>query len=617
MVDNVITKGEIDIFEHSNGGYNYFEQFNYYYGIRKILRIYTKYEYPLLNNEINGDHSISGVSFDYKIISRSSNITFENIGSLMKGAKSSEGEDNRNYYNLGYIYITGYKNSQENENIPIVLEYKYKYSDSSGTHEIEGKIIDTIPIGKDYVCDAIDCQLYYRPFYYNALLLLTPTGFTGGDAFYSTKMPTTTGDTNIVNSGVLLNTGNTENNIYQHLFATGYTNYYCDQKNCYGRLFYSIANGLSIKEKITNEHNAILNTIYTLDNVTLQTIVGSETNVMKLNKPFRNYSEMSHSTSGETFSTDITSVPKVTKMMMYGITEPFTMKKGKYERGVPIVKAIDGIDIEQNNYNKNSSINTDFNVPIGDIVFKNLTDNTLNEFTTIQTLDMSGMTGVTFDTSQPMNVAFSITEGHLMGEEGETIGSYYNGIKFYENIYVTKDEKKGWILTVDGYSSKNVRYYALTANGTNEGIGGLNGTNEIWTILNSITDMQLKEDGGAVRYSGLNNNDYISRNNVKNSGWRDIHTYIGNEKCLVDIGSSYEQIDITANLSSAYIDENGAVFNLWNDVNSKRRYVIGIYSEYSKLLDDEREEERINMYSVVKKHTPRFSVVKLYKINIK
>ena len=220
-----------------------------------------------------------------------------------------------------------------------------------------------------------------------------------------------------------------------------------------------------------------------------------------------------------------------------------------------------------------------------------------------------------------------------------------NDVDVKELLYYCEsiEEKNG--LSVQGYSSKNVRYIALgnfgDADTTQKPVNIKNKKveykwgNEPENIIKSIYEIDVLdggEDGGTstpqIRYAGLNTNDYLGEisspysgmRTVKYSGWKGIQTYLKKSKgaevklsgAAWNGGGNHSKIDITNILREVY---NDASVKKEVPVNSdKRMYVIGICDNYTNLSDEDYDIEKKNMYSIIKSHTSRFSIIKLYKL---
>lgn len=221
------------------------------------------------------------------------------------------------------------------------------------------------------------------------------------------------------------------------------------------------------------------------------------------------------------------------------------------------------------------------------------------------------------DRSKRYKIEFELKDypGKIRYETYDDVVKIENGVRY--NVV------SGDAILVDGYSSKNIKYFALRYNTKNE-------ENEIGNILKSIYEIgsvvSKDENNNNVidlRYNGLNCNDYIT--DTENKGWKSIHTFLKNtgEEGRVWLSgresntSGHSVIDITSKLDEYSKDKvKGMNVNTrWgNDGLPERNYVIGICDNYTNLSDDEYDEEVSNMYSVIKPHTSRFAIIKLYKI---
>jgi hypothetical protein len=215
-------------------------------------------------------------------------------------------------------------------------------------------------------------------------------------------------------------------------------------------------------------------------------------------------------------------------------------------------------------------------------------------------------------------------------------------LEFYcENIDIKKEG-----LSVQGYSSKNVKYIALSFNdGENDEIPkSIDNEMEVkfdWeketeNILRSIYEINCVDGGDAggtttpqIRYPGLNANDYLGElggaysgmRTVKFNGWKGMQTYL-KESGSTNVklsgvswngNSDHSGVDITDELMEVYKNPNNQP-NVDVIKKNERYYVIAVCDNYTNLSDDEYDEEKIDMYSVIKPHTSRFAIIKLYKI---
>ena len=240
-----------------------------------------------------------------------------------------------------------------------------------------------------------------------------------------------------------------------------------------------------------------------------------------------------------------------------------------------------------------------------------------------------------FDTSQWLDISFSVTEGHPEDEivfSQEFVG--FNDVKFYDDIYWGEEideggkEYKG--VHVKGYSSSNIRYFALAPKTDNNTDEGYNEENEILTFLKSLYGIGATDYNNLVRYNGVNINDYIPTVNnnplqpaTRNCGWKSIHTFFkGFKNNTVWLSGksnesqpSHECIEITGILNSLYKNNEQKVNMHWGCSTKKNRgYIIGICDNYTNLDGDLYREEKNYMYSIIKPHTSRFAVIRLYTL---
>jgi hypothetical protein len=229
---------------------------------------------------------------------------------------------------------------------------------------------------------------------------------------------------------------------------------------------------------------------------------------------------------------------------------------------------------------------------------------------------------IIFDTSKWLDVSFSVTEGHPEDDEdADTAFSGLNDIKFYDDItYGTIGKQQYEGVHVKGYSSSNVRYFALKGDYEN-----INQEAELRTILNSLYGIGATEVSNYVRYNGVNINDNIYINSskkpcTKNSGWKGIHTYFkhtGDSDVWLsgkfNGSSNHTCIDITGVLNDLRKNPYQSV-GLTYRCGVERKWVIGVCDNYTCLDTDAYDKENENPYFVIKPHTSRFAVIRLYKV---
>lgn len=397
------------------------------------------------------------------------------------------------------------------------------------------------------------------------------------------------------------------------------------KESCYGRLFYSIVNGCSFH----------LGDKYYLDNVTLSFNEngGENGGSMVLKSPFRCYSEMEMGMQSQTNADTIGSTSKMNKMMMYGITEPFIIDNNIIRDGVPVINGEHGIN--------ESKINPTANTNYWGLV--NLYGEKDVQIFKREDVDKDVEKDVIFDTSLPIDFFFSATEAYPNEEEMDNASKIeigYSGVQFYSDIKGAVDSKNNKVTyTCEGTTSNNVRYFVLRNDDKNK---------EVDTILDSICSIKVECLDGAstpkVRCNGLNCNDYIHDGDsnylnprIRGYGWKSIHTFLKrgidesdgkNEEQFniflsgktIDTETNngteeatwWNHIDITDDLHMA--EANGGSVAIINKGRVPRNYIIGLCDTYTSLPNNEYEEERRYMFSHIKPHTNRFSIIKIYKI---
>ena len=463
------------------------------------------------------------------------------------------------------------------------------------------------------IMNAMEMPSFYRPFYFNAVLLLFPDNFEINQSTHAYEF-------NEKVTGAELTS-------YKH------------SKDCHGRLFYSIANGTSMSEEMEskndngeNDGNRIVNY---LNKVVLDVNQGEYS--LTINKPFRFYDELDSAYKGDgennAAQNSYNKVESLTKEISFGITEPFSVDGNHvYRDGIPLMHYNNNVvDPILKRYNKNK------------MFFKNVEveyDSTGEYFTKYKDLKYNNKqfyfpndkkkksmyfqsvgawhnntSEYNIDTTKALSVSFRVTDAAPNGHENEatTISLNYNGIKFYDEIRLNAD---GY--TVEGYSSQGVKYYLLMINeeGNYQSPYG-----EFENIMRSIYDFSVCDTVNfmepKIRYSGLHTNDYITETQPQVSsfnGWQSIFTTIKVIDSEVKLygDNKHQCIDITGILRRC---EGGQ--SVPHTCGEYRPIVIGIYDTYTSLDDDKYNDSKNNLKNrakYVKLHTNRFSVIKVYRV---
>lgn len=253
---------------------------------------------------------------------------------------------------------------------------------------------------------------------------------------------------------------------------------------------------------------------------------------------------------------------------------------------------------------------------------------------------------IIFDTSKWLDVSFSVTEGHPEDDnDADTAFIGLNDVKFYDDILwntVTeilydkdgnevKNDYEG--VHVKGYSSQNVRYFVLGQFGgddnptSEDGVDTHDCGSEIKRLLESLYGIGVKYHNEYVRYGGVNINDYIyvpedkpGQPHTKWMGWKSIHTFFGTNSIGTSVWLSSNSatgnwgcIDITDELTDLRKNPYQKKDNKFGCTKG-RNFIIGLCDNYTCLDASSYEQEKKQMYSVIKPHTSRFAVIRLYKI---
>ena len=242
---------------------------------------------------------------------------------------------------------------------------------------------------------------------------------------------------------------------------------------------------------------------------------------------------------------------------------------------------------------------------------------------------------IIFDTSKWLDVSFSVTEGHPEDDDdADTVFLGLNDVKFYDDIYWGKikytdgneNEQEGYEgIHVKGYSSSNIRYFALGKVDDGDGTYRLNEDDEIYTILYSLYGIGVLP-GGYNRYDGVNVNDNIINigthtPGTKNAGWKSIHTYLKGISgdvwlCGNYTSSNHGCIDITDVLTDLRKNPYQTITSKYRcgSVPLDRNYIIGVCDNYTYLDTDSYQKEKNSAYSNIKQHTSRFAIIRIYKV---
>ena len=464
---------------------------------------------------------------------------------------------------------------------------------------------------------------FYRPFFFNAVLLLFPKNF-----------------------GINSNTHSYDFLEKVRRKGTDNLTKAADSKECHGRLFYSIANGISLKENI--EEKGFTDGRYVsqnvLEKVTLDINQGQYNLTVK--NPFRSYDELDNAdyddikTNNASTVNNIKNVLDITRKICFGITEPFTAinKENIVRDGIPIRNYNENNTIELqaqslNNleYFNNEELEYDgvnYKYPEREPGYKKYSYFPLKKEDYVQCFkDNFKTSDFLIDTTEPLSVSLSVTDASPEGYEGDnnTISMNYNGIRFYEEINQDKDA----YYTVEGNSSKGVRYFLLMVNNEKRHAAP---KSEVDNILRSIIDFSVSQLNNGnystpkIRYQGVHTNDYIKKSYCSYNGWQGIHTMVkipndGDPKFLWGTGD-HACIDITSVLkrcegldTTTVVEEGVTERGIKHTCGNYRPVVIGLYDSYTSLDEDSYNTEKKNGNAIIKPHTNRFSIIKFYRVN--
>ena len=477
--------------------------------------------------------------------------------------------------------------------------------------------------------NAMEIPTFYRPFYFNAVLLLFPQNFDINNETHACEF-----NEKVVNARVTRQ----DDIEYDEKGNIVEKEMYEDSKYCHGRLFYSIANGISLSEDMKYEGYSNTKKVNYLNKVVLDINQGEYNLTIK--KPFRFYDELDcvYSDKGNNAVCDTYSeVKPLTKLVSFGITEPFNVEKNKnkaFRDGIPLhwyndenevhplLRKYNKSTLKFNNEKMSSSLyeNRGYNNKIHYFpmdVSPSLSFQSIGDWLNADSREYF------IDTTKILSLSFSVTDSTPHGYENEanTISLNYNGIKFYDEII----QSIGGDYTVKGNSSVGVRYYLLMSD--KEPVHDApNG--EFDNIMRSIYDFSVCDTGKGysspkIRYSGLHTNDYITEKSSNKyiasyNGWQGMYTKIkmmnGNRGVCLFGNNNHECIDITAILKRC---EGGQTIK--HICGNWRPIIIGVYDTYTSLSEDKYNETKNpdSRSKYIKLHTNRFSVIKVYKVNYK
>lgn len=485
-----------------------------------------------------------GYSQDIKITKAEENTYSIVINDIIISGIRKKGVENCQL-NFSSSYVNNIKELNENNNTVNFRVYTLDVVDEKcdkltltvyyTVYNIDGEVIyvsheevvrTEVDIQNVSNVDGIKLPSYYRPFTFNAVVLLLPQG-----AFNLDKLEYNNKATNTTNND--------------------------------GLLFYSIANGITLRDEIVTENGSI-KTIYRLGDINFNY------NINKYSLDIKNV--------GRSFSEIRNDISKYKKV--YGVKQPFdknyvaekfpTWNNKKEIQIIPGLKLVDDTK--------------DMVISYRDSTYQN---RYYDKDSIEPCVDLSGKKMHNFDTSGFLNFGFTVRDAapddSSYNGDYEEQSVFYNGVKFYDSI-----TNEDGVLKFEGMSSTGVRYYALDAAAYRH----------FSTSLLSI-DTDADE---TKNYYGINCQD-IFRQGDRQMGWQSILTFTDWDN------------------DSAYF----YLYDHWRDkVNNEANgaeYVIGVYDEYTMLdgasdlgSETDYKKEINNPTSMVLRHAPKMSIVKVYKL---
>lgn len=482
-------------------------------------------------------------------------------------------ENSSNYFSISQnensfkIYNNGFGEELEGKEIDCTIGINYiNYANENKVKNFNFALKITFLENKSLNIFKMDS--YYRPFYFNAVLLLEPII----PIRIGIKEETVSNEYNETYTKQLLyyyedreNKGIIDNQDSANKYNQNYCNFY-----------FAIANGCTIRKNVKFSLSEEQET-YTLGDASLNISQGiNRTNII-FNGLWRSRNELEHFTDE-------------------ALTE---INVNKIETGIlnENNKPIDGPKLNLCTYNndyKNFITNENFYQEDKTYTFcyKFKSDGTVNPKDILKEII------VDTNNRQGISVNFNVKEGYPYGRENEAdeIEEYYNGIKFYDYIgrIITVDDNGniGFSLKIKAYgtSSSKCRYYYLRSQRDYDyAIGmGIKGVKE--------GDATKADE---TKY-GVSTEEEYWKNKNSPLYWRGPLTP-RHQAFLSDI-------DITDDLKN-----DG--YEIANE--NENTYVIGICDIYTEGGKEFIDNEKSNNWSQVNKHTPRLSIVKVYIIKKK
>ena len=399
----------------------------------------------------------------------------------------------------------------------IIIFFKKNDDENVYTEEIT-KLADDSTIEFSYDINrlaispcALQLSSFYRPFFFNAALLLLPEGF--HDTFSSVEK----------------------------------------NSRCTGNLFFSIANGCTLRgEKGNTYHLGDVKFVLSNNND-----IGKKENEYNfvIKKPYRNFSEIifdSYNKCGHIAGIRESGSNKINEMTSFSNEDKYEKLK---QSGFVLTEEINNSILTTTNvYNGSNKIP-------GDVFYyfdnKNASINENGKRFTI-------------DGTKELNVSLNVTDSSPYGIDFKTINVSHENVKFYDSITNTVNGTTN-VFNTSGSTTPNVRYYMLLNNYT---IGDID---ELLVKLNNISANDKCETWNKDTMK-----DYIWD---FSKGWDSIH----------DLG--------IIQLTPSYTFNNHLI-----------KYVIGICDDITTLNNEEYEKEKNEPFSIIKKHTNKFSIIKLYRV---
>lgn len=465
-------------------------------------------------------------------------------------------------------------NRDRNYYVSFFIRYKTKDNVEENIylcHTIKLKVTDEYDVS--HLVSTFRVDSYYRPFFFNAALLLFPKE---KDIVYIVKEKKGSGEDEYDEYSIATKNGNSYTTyIDDNKFSLNYCRFYC-----------AISNGCSINDG--DKH--------CIGNGSLNISQGTERKNVYFSSLYRRMEEIL--TPPAVVDQKTYEMQEIRIANCYGDEKVTCLKEGTYD-----------YDFATGNINDNTA--NDVIYPMAKTL-KLGEEYVNNEYITIDTSDIRGI-----------SARFSVKEGYPtnMEEAADEAESFYNGIKFYDYIGRVVEKTNGaYNLTnkdiiAYGNTSSRCRYFACDINDIKNILLSLNGNviddnffyeraiNSNISGTTAWSDNKFyKSNGGSGMTCGINTREIYFNENNKNSSWYGPLTRKGSAGQGGGDWSLFRN-EITEDL------KNGTYTNSRDSI-----YIIGICDPYTELDDDILNNEYNDKWCHVYKHTSRLSIVKIYKI---